>query len=66
MWWIPRSGTNPRGFGIKVKAIEELIKKAGERGNFVTIRYRPINVEGIREKYWRSWYNILKKLALES
>jgi hypothetical protein len=66
MWWIPRSGTNPRGFGIKVKAIEELIKKARERGNFVTIRYQPINVESIREKYWRSWYNILKKLALES
>lgn len=65
MWWIPRRGTNPRGFGIRSKAVRELIEKAKRKGNFATVRYQPINIDGIRGKYWKEWYDVLKGLALE-
>lgn len=66
MWWVPRSGTNPRGFGINTKAVKTLIEKAKRNGNFVTANYPYINIEDIKEKYWKMWYNILKRLASES
>ncbi len=44
MWWIPRRGTNPRGFGINVKAVKILINKAEKKGNFITANYRPIAI----------------------
>jgi len=66
MWWIPKSGTNPRGFGINTIAIKTLIEKAEKKGNFITINYQHVNINAIREKYWKMWYNVLKNLALES
>ncbi|MHA1712178.1 MAG: hypothetical protein ACTSUS_09015 [Candidatus Freyarchaeota archaeon] len=65
MWWIPKSETNPRGFGINTTAIKTLIEKAEKKGNFITINYQHVNINAIREKYWKMWYNMLKKLALE-
>ncbi len=65
MWWIPKSGTNPRGFGLNTNAVRNLIKKAKEKGNFVTTNYRRVDTDAIREKYWKIWYNALKRLALE-
>jgi len=66
MWWIPSNKTNPRGFGIKTKAVRNLIEKAKAKGNFVVVDYRyNINIENIKERYWKMWYNMLKKLASE-
>ena len=64
MWWIPKSGTNPRGFGLNAKSIKNLIEKAKEKGNFVEANYQHVDVNAIEEKYWKMWYNLLKKLAL--
>ena len=65
MWWIPKSETNPRGFGINTQAIKTLIEKAKEKGNFVEVNYQHVDINAIKEKYWKMWYNLLKKLALE-
>jgi len=65
MWWIPRRGTNPRGFGINSSGIKELIKKAKVKGNYISTKYEPINVEKIEEEYWEGWYELLKKLTLK-
>ena len=65
MWWIPKTRTNPRGFGIKTEAIKKLIEKAEKKDNFVKAKYNPININGIKERYWKEWYQLLKKLALE-
>jgi len=65
MWWIPKSGTNPRGFGIKAEAVKRLIEKARNKGNFMSMKYQRIDIDSIKEKYWKSWYSMLKKLALE-
>jgi len=64
MWWIPRSGTNPRGFGINANAVMILIEKAKKKGNFITARYQHVNVNTIKERYWKVWYSMLKRLAL--
>jgi len=64
MWWIPRSGTNPRGFGINSHAVKRLIEKAVEKSNYIRTKYKPIDVNSIANNYWRSWYNVLKNLAL--
>lgn len=67
MWWIPKRGTNPRGFGINTKAVRILMEKAKSKGNFLTVKYPPIEIDDIKKrKYWRMWYNVLKKLVLES
>jgi len=66
MWWIPRSGTNPRGFGINTHAVRNLIEKAVRKGNYVATKYKSINIDDIKERYWRNWYKVLKKLALEN
>jgi hypothetical protein len=65
MWWIPSSRTNPRGFGINVAAVKKLMEKAKKKGNFISSKYDPININELREKYWSAWYNMLKKLAME-
>ncbi|RSN77411.1 hypothetical protein D6D85_02675 [Candidatus Methanodesulfokora washburnensis] len=65
MWWIPGGETNPRGFGIKAEAVRRLMEKARNKGNFVSVNYNPININIVKERYWRIWYNVLKKLALE-
>ena len=66
MWWIPKSGTNPRGFGINTQAVRRLIEKAKRKGNFVAVKYKPVDVKTIESRYWKSWYEMLKKLALET
>jgi len=65
MWWIPKSNTNPRGFGIDSKAVKVLIGKAMEKDNFVTVRYQHIDINTVEKKYWKSWYCMLKELASE-
>jgi hypothetical protein len=65
MWWLPRRGTNPRGFGINTKTLKILMSKAKEKGNFMEIEYQPVDLNIIKEKYWKTWYNALKKLILE-
>ncbi|ADC65734.1 conserved hypothetical protein [Ferroglobus placidus DSM 10642] len=64
IWWIPKGG-NPRGFGLNTQAIRSLIKKAEEKENFVTVNYKSVDITKIRDKYWKIWYNVLKKLVLE-
>ncbi len=64
-WWIPSSSTNPRGFGISANAVYKLMEEAEKEGNHVCKKYRPIrNFAEAVEKYWREWYDLLKKLAL--
>ena len=63
VWWIPRSNTNPRGFGLSIRAVKELMRKAQIKGNFVFTEYESIPVESLREKYWKKWYELLKELA---
>jgi len=65
MWWIPTSDTNPRGFGISIEAVRELIDKAKKKGNYVSTKYKPLNIGDIEDKYWNNWYNMLKNLALK-
>jgi hypothetical protein len=65
MWWIPANKTNPRGFGIKTEAVRRLMEKAKKKGNFITYKYKPININSVKEKYWKNWYSMLKRLASE-
>jgi hypothetical protein len=65
MWWIPKNETNPRGFGININALKILMTKAKEKGNFMEIEYQPVDLNIIKKKYWKTWYNALKKLISE-
>jgi len=65
MWWIPKSETNPRGFGININALKILMTKAKEKGNFMEIEYQPVDLNIIKKKYWKTWYNALKNLISE-
>lgn len=65
IWWIPKSGTNPRGFGINTQSVELLIERAKAKGNAITRKYTPINMESLKREYWRRWYDLLKDLALK-
>lgn len=63
-WWIPRGGTNPRGFGISTRAIRRLMEEAEREGNHVGKTYKPVtDLRQAVEGYWRGWYHLLKKLA---
>ena len=63
-WWIPKSNTNPRGFGISAGAIRRLMEEARREGNHVGKHYKPVaDLKQIIEDYWRGWYQLLKKLA---
>ncbi len=63
-WWIPRTGTNPRGFGISTKAIRKLMNEAKKEGNYVSKKYNfTYNIDEISKDYWKGWYILLKKLA---
>ncbi|MEM2189589.1 MAG: ThaI family type II restriction endonuclease [Nitrososphaerota archaeon] len=64
-WWIPRGGTNPRGFGLTGMAVKELLKAAKEKGNYVAVKYTPIDVEMVAADYWEGWYRLVKELALK-
>ena len=65
IWWIPRSGTNPRGFGINTQSVKRLMEMAKAKGNAITKKYTPINMESLKREYWKKWYNLLKDLALK-
>ncbi|MEM4920570.1 MAG: hypothetical protein QXO38_06160 [Candidatus Nezhaarchaeales archaeon] len=64
-WWIPRGGTNPRGFGLTSMAVKELLKAAREKGNHVAVKYAPIDIEMVAAEYWEGWYRLVKELALK-
>lgn len=58
-----RSG-NPRGFGIKGRAVRGLMEIAEEKGNFVEVPFQEIAVdEKIKELYFNKWYNMLLEIA---
>ncbi len=65
IWWIPKSGTNPRGFGINTRSVKRLIEIAKAKDNAITTKYMPINMERLKREYWKKWYNLLKNLALK-
>lgn len=50
---IPRSDRNPRGFGIKGLVTKELVEKAKEQGNFISVECPPLSE---REKQFRDTY----------
>jgi len=64
MWWIPKRGTNPRGFGLETEAVKNLIEKAKQKGNHVFSKYRGVDVDKIKEEYWRGWYKLMKEMIL--
>lgn len=67
IWWLPKSGTNPRGFGLKVKTIRELTEKAKQKDNYIGATYEPLpadKYDELREAYFRGWYKLIKKIAL--
>ncbi len=61
IWWIPRSGTNPRGFGINTKSVRRLIEIAEAKGNAIHKKYTPVDIESLEKEYWKKWYNLLKE-----
>lgn len=61
----PRSGTNPRGFGIERRAVEKLLEKSKTKGNHVSKTYSPIDITKAAEEYKNEYYELLKKLALK-
>lgn len=65
MWWVPKSETNPRGFGLSNKAVEKLIDIVKEKGNCVSCTYKPVNIKNIVKDYWDGWYNLVKGLVLK-
>lgn len=68
IWWLPKSGTNPRGFGLQSNAVGELIEQAKKRGNYAYAKYPLITdeeFEKLKEAYFKGWYNMLKELALK-
>ena len=65
-WWIPKTGTNPRGYGISSKGVKFLIDMAKRKGNYVEKKYTPPNVEMLKDEYWAKWYSLIKELALKN
>ncbi|MDK2783929.1 MAG: hypothetical protein PWQ32_1518 [Thermococcaceae archaeon] len=68
-WWIPKSGTNPRGFGLYPSTIKQLIESAKRKENYIKHEYKPLpqsKLEQLRNKYFEEWYELIKKIALES
>lgn len=67
IWWLPKSNTNPRGFGLQGKAVKQLIQQAKEKGNYTYGIYPPLKqseIGELKEAYFKGWYRILKELAL--
>ncbi|MEM2619167.1 MAG: hypothetical protein QW356_06760 [Candidatus Hadarchaeales archaeon] len=65
-WWIPKSKTNPRGFGLTSIAVKKLLEAAKEKGNHITIKYTPIKgIKRIVAEYWEKWYQLVKDLVLK-
>jgi hypothetical protein len=65
MWWIPKSETNPRGLRINIDTLKILMMKAKEKDNFMEIKHQPVDLNIIKKKYWKTWYNALKNLISE-
>ncbi len=51
IWWIPKSGTNPRGFGINTRSVKRLIEIAKAKDNAITTKYMPINMERLKRDF---------------
>lgn len=64
-WWIPRSGTNPRGFGLRTLSVKRLIELSKSKENYVSACYKPINPAEISSDYWEGWYQLVRRLALK-
>lgn len=62
-WSIPSRGVNPRGFGIKSRAVRRLMRIAEEKGNFIRIEGMRLEDEEIRKKYFEWWYEFVKGFA---
>ncbi|MDF2957841.1 MAG: hypothetical protein OD814_001463 [Candidatus Alkanophagales archaeon MCA70_species_1] len=62
-WDIPREEENPRGFGIKSKAVKRLIMIAKEKGNFVRMKGMRLEDEKTKEEYFEKWYEFVKGFA---
>lgn len=63
MWWMPRGGTNPRGYGIATVAVKKLMETAVKSGNYVSTNYEPLKLDSLIAEYWSEWYGLLKRLS---
>ena len=63
-WSLPRQETNPRGFGFTGQALSRLLEIAKNKGNFVKVDFRPVQID--KDKFWSQWYESIKKVAEES
>jgi len=66
-WWIPKSGTNPRGFGLKSSTIKKLVENSKKKKNYILYEYSPLpksKLERLRDEYFKGWYELIKKIAL--
>ena len=66
-WWVPKSGTNPRGFGLNTKTVKMLVEKAKERGDYIKMGYDPIppaKINELKDKYFEEWYELIKRIAM--
>lgn len=67
-WWIPKSGTNPRGFGLNTKTVKSLVEKSKIKGNYIKTTYDPIptsKIKKLKDKYFEEWYELIKRIAME-
>lgn len=65
-WSIPRENTNPRGFGLKGRAVKKLVEESKNRGNYVEVEYKPFTEKErvkAKRKYLESWYELVKGIA---
>jgi len=65
-WAIPRRDVNPRGFGIKGRALRRLMEIAREKGNFVRLTPVRLDLDKVRGAYLEGWYELIKRLVLTS
>jgi hypothetical protein len=65
-WWIPKSGTNPRGFGLKRGTIKRLVENAKRNGNYLETTYPPLpadRIEELKRKYHEGLYKLIKEIT---
>lgn len=60
-WWIPKSNTNPRGFGISRKAVKRLKEIAKSKDNY--IHFPSINEKIDRGDFMEAFYEMMEKLV---
>ncbi|WP_296903982.1 hypothetical protein [Thermotoga sp.] len=65
-WWIPKTNTNPRGFGLKKKTVKKLVEESKNSGNYLEIDYKPFTEEEkarAKKEYFENWYELIKAIA---